>query len=167
MARHCSYGQNLQSRRLSCKYVTDVLVELKLIKHVKWASRVKSTTSIVGGSWNNKERRPRMQIRYDKKLGTFLYFPLSELRVALGVLKAIHKVCGADFILTAIRDMEEDLKPKALTFINYHHICELCVTEVDDRSPNAFLMTTRDLKGKENSRWTHYCCPTLKEKRPV
>lgn len=107
-----------------------------------------------------------MQIRYEKDAGVILVFPQSELKVALGILKAVHKVCGADFILSAINQIEEDLKPKELPMINYHSICHHCFRDLDTRDPNSYLMTTRNLKGVEDRRWIHYKCDPLKEKRP-
>ncbi len=103
-----------------------------------------------------------MQIRIDPNLGTFLYFPLSELRVALGVLKAIHKVCGAEFILTAINDIEAQLKPKLLTMVNYFHWCSTCGRDCDERDDNVMRITTDG-----DIQWRHKNCRPLNPFRPV
>lgn len=103
-----------------------------------------------------------MQIRYDQKVGTFLLFPPNEVRVALGVLKAIHKVCGGDFILTAINDMEDDLKPKLLPMINHWHCCSVCFRDCDERDDNVMCLT-RD----GDTTWRHRECKPLNPNRPV
>ena len=108
-----------------------------------------------------------MQIRYHKEAGVLLVFPLSELKVALGILRAIHKIQPQDFLKEAISDIEADMQPKQLPMVNHQHICENCFMMLDDRNPNAFHMTTRNLDGKETSRWIHYVCDELKLNRPV
>jgi hypothetical protein len=125
------------------------------------SSTASSTHFIVGG-----ERKRKMQVQLHKGTGVVLLFPQSEMNVALAVLKALHTATGQEFLKKAISDLEEMLKPKELPFKNYFHICRHCVTEMDERSPNAYLMTTKSLTGEEDSYWIHYQCPELKNDRP-
>lgn len=107
-----------------------------------------------------------MQIRYQKEVGVMMYFAQSEIRVALQILRAMYKLTQIDFIQEAIVGIEADMQPKRVQMVNHFHICEHCFMEIDDRDPNAYKMTTRDLKGEENSKWIHYVCKTLKDNRP-
>jgi hypothetical protein len=115
----------------------------------------------VGGNLNKNSRSKMMQIRFDQEMGTYLYFPPNEIKVALGVLKAIYKVCGAEFLLVAITDIEIYLKPPKLPFTLSTRICEKCFCEVDIKSDNAVHYTG------DQDKWLHRTCPTLKENRPV
>lgn len=104
-----------------------------------------------------------MQIKYVPHEGVILVFLAHEIAYAVAGLKAIHKNQPQDFLAQAINDIEADrVQPP-----NHFHICEHCFTELDDRDPNAFHMTTRSLDGKEVSKWVHYQCPELKLNRPV
>lgn len=107
-----------------------------------------------------------MLIKYDKRVGLILGFPLKELKVALGVMRGIYKISPHRFLEEAISDLENELKQKELRVTNYHHICQNCFRDLDSRDPNAYNMTTRDLKGEEDSRWIHYVCQDLKPNRP-
>lgn len=93
-------------------------------------------------------------------------FPNSELNVVLQVLRAMYRVTQYRFIGQAISDIEADMRPQVAA-VNYHHICEHCFMEVDERDPNAFRMTARAIDGKESSKWIHYKCPELKPNRSV
>lgn len=89
-------------------------------------------------------------------------FAMNEMLTLLAVLKALHKLTGADFIAQAIADIQLDLRLKQLPVNNYFHICEHCFRELDERDPNSFKMTTRSISGEENVKWVHYKCPELK-----
>jgi hypothetical protein len=115
----------------------------------------------VPGNLNSKERRLKVQIRLIKGTGVILVFPQSELRVALGILKAVHKVTNADFILEAINDIENELKPPQLPFTLSTRICEKCFCEVDIKTDNAIHYTG------DQDKWIHRTCPVLKDNRPV
>lgn len=106
-----------------------------------------------------------MIIHYDKGLAIVMGFPKMEFHVVLQILKALHKVNPQDFIKQAIDDVENDMKPKILSFEN-NHLCEHCKMMMKSGDSNNFLMTTRDLEGKEVSKWIHYQCPQLKNERP-
>lgn len=108
-----------------------------------------------------------MQVQIHVGTGVILLFPQSEMNVALAVLKALYTATGQEFLKQAISDLEELLKPKQVTHKNYFHICRHCVTEMDERNPNAYLMTTKSLTGEEDSYWIHYICKELKKDRPV
>ncbi len=107
-----------------------------------------------------------MIVQYNKDAGVALAFPMMEVQVALQILRALHQACNEDFILKAIAEIENDLKPKQLPHKNYFHICRNCVTEMDERDPNAYLMTTKSLNGEQDSYWVHYVCKELKNDRP-
>jgi hypothetical protein len=132
-----------------------VMVWCKNQTHAR-SSTALSTHSTVGG-----KRRRKMQIKYEKEAGVILYFPPNELKVVVGILKALHKVCGADFILTAINDIENDLKPKQLPMINYFHLCKNCGRDIDERHENTMCIT-RD----GDAMWQCRVCKPLKENRP-
>lgn len=89
-------------------------------------------------------------------------FAMSEMKILLEILKALHSLSGADFIAKAIADIEHDLQPKQLPVVNYFHICEHCFRELDERDSNSFKMTTRSISGDENVKWIHYKCKELK-----
>ena len=108
-----------------------------------------------------------MQVQIHVGTGVILLFPQSEMNVALAVLKALYTATGQEFLKKAISDLEELLKPKQLQFVNHFHICKLCHRDLDDRDPNSFLLTTRDLNKQEDSYWCHYVCKELKQDRPV
>lgn len=105
-----------------------------------------------------------MQIRYQTAAGVMIVFPVSELKVALSVLKAINKVEPRDFLKEAIKDIEHDLRPK-LTLVptkNYFHLCEKCHRDMDERDANSLNLVT-----ETNDKWVHHNCPPLKKNRPV
>lgn len=102
-----------------------------------------------------------MRIKYEKDVAMTLMFATSELKVALAVLKALHKAMPADFISNAIYDLEQDLKPKQTPLNNHHHICTRCCMMMDDREGNALHY----VKGDKDV-WFHQLCPELKKNRP-
>jgi hypothetical protein len=103
-----------------------------------------------------------MKIQYRQGKGIALYFPVSELKVALGILKAIYTIAKLPFVKEAIDDLEDDLLPRKLPFVNHHHFCESCFTEIDDRVGDNFVHYTSDKADK----WKHKICPSLKQGRP-
>lgn len=88
-------------------------------------------------------------------------FKVSEAKFFLAVLKGIQAVAKADFIQKAINNLEEHLKPKALPMINYHHVCQSCYRDLDERDDN-----TMRISHDEDVRWKHRVCPPLKKDRP-
>jgi CRISPR/Cas system-associated protein Cas10 (large subunit of type III CRISPR-Cas system) len=103
-----------------------------------------------------------MQIRYQTGVGTVLVFPQSEIRLVLGILKAVNKVEPQDFLKEAIKDIEHDLTPKLVKPVNYWHLCEVCHRDLDERDENV-LHITKDME----DRWIHRDgCPPLKKNRP-
>lgn len=103
-----------------------------------------------------------MQIRYQTGVGTVLVFPQSEIRVVLGILKAVNKVEPQDFLREAIKDIEHDLTPKLVKPVNYWHMCEKCNRDIDERDENSLHLVT-----ESDEKWVHHNCPTLKKNRPV
>lgn len=107
-----------------------------------------------------------MQIHFnqeakDQEFSLAIGFKKSELNFALAVLRGINGIVKADFIVKAIRDVEEYLKPPALPFINYHHICQSCFRDLDERDDNSIrLSKDADVKYK------HRVCSPLKKDRP-
>jgi len=104
-----------------------------------------------------------MQIEYSKGVGIRLYFPNIELKVALGILRAIYALQGLPFVKAAIDDLERDLRPR-LTLVSHYHFCLECMREIDDRddSGNYYFYENGVNKG-----WKHRECPPFKESRPV
>lgn len=98
-----------------------------------------------------------MHIKYQKGISVGILFPVEELKVALAVLKALHKSTGDSFILEAITAIEQDLQPKKLPVINYHHICSKCFRILDERDSNSL-----NIKKDGDSTWVHHNCPPLK-----
>lgn len=90
-----------------------------------------------------------------------LGFNIHEIKFALAVLKGIQNVVKADFIQEAIDDLEEFMKPKALPFINYFHICSHCKMDLDERNDNTMRISKDD-----DVTWQHRQCPVLKKDRP-
>jgi len=103
-----------------------------------------------------------MKILYNKSQGVAIQFSPSEIKIALIVLKSIHQWCGAGFIKEVIDDIEEDLKPKMLPMINYHHVCSRCCTMIDDRVGNNFVHYVNG----NTDEWRHHECHELKKNRP-
>ena len=106
-----------------------------------------------------------MQIKYVKNRGVLMAFEMSEVKMALVILKSIHYHNPGQFLKDVINDIEKDTVPKLPHVIPYH-MCEHCKMMMDAKDPNSFLMTTRDLAGKETSKWIHYVCKELKQ-RPI
>lgn len=97
-----------------------------------------------------------MQINFDKQVGIAIFFPVSELKFALSVLKGIQAVVKLDFIQEAIDDLEVAVRPR-LTLITHFHLCSECYREVDDRHHDT-LKIGRD----DDITYKHRVCPPLK-----
>jgi len=104
-----------------------------------------------------------MQIEYDKNMGLRLYFPKIELKVALGILKAIYALQKLSFVKEAIDDLEIDLRPR-LTMVSHYHFCLECMREIDDRDGGDNYY---HYENGVNNGWKHRECPPFKESRPV
>ena len=102
-----------------------------------------------------------MKIQYRQGKGIALYFPVSELKVALGILKAIYTISKLEFVHEAIKDLEDDLLPRKLPMINYFHLCCSCYRELDERDPDSLHIVT-----ETDDVYKHRNCPPLKENRP-
>lgn len=102
-----------------------------------------------------------MQIKFDEQAGLLIHFPPNELKFGLAVLKGIHNVIKADFIQNDINDLEQHLQPKKLPMINYHHVCQSCYRDLDERDDN-----TMRISHDEDVKWKHRNCPPLKKDRP-
>lgn len=102
-----------------------------------------------------------MKINYEKNVAVTLTFPITEVKAALAVLKALYKYTQLDFIREAITDIEGDMFRKVLPMINYHHICNRCCMMVDERSDNALHYTNGNI-----DIWNHKLCAPLKDNRP-
>jgi len=101
-----------------------------------------------------------MKIDYRQGKGISLFFPVSELKVALSILRALYTVSKLDFVMRAIIDIEEDLKPKLLPLVSHNHLCESCFRMVSDQEDNVVHLTgTVD-------KWKHKICKDLKKNRP-
>lgn len=98
----------------------------------------------------------KMKIFYKKDSHVIIKFGDNELKQALGVLKALAQYFRAEFIFDVAQELEDDLKPKQLTYSVYHHICEKCFCEIDTRDGNYL---------KVNGEWRHESCPPLKDNR--
>lgn len=109
-----------------------------------------------------------MKIYFHKKDGVAIGFDASEINTAQATLRGLYNATQNDFIKQAIDDIEKEFAPEVpkLPHINYFHICQHCFRDLDSRDPNSYSMTTRDLKGKEDTKWIHYCCKPLKQNRP-
>lgn len=101
-----------------------------------------------------------MQINYQQGKGIGLLFPVNELKVALGILKAIYTISKLSFVKEAIDDLEDDLLPRKLPFVNHFHFCEECFMEINDMVGDNFVHYTKGNK----SWWKHRFCPPLKER---
>ena len=107
-----------------------------------------------------------MQIHFnqeatEQEFSLAIGFKKPELNFALSVLRGINAIVKADWIAKAIRDVEEYLKPKALPFINYHHICQSCFRDLDERDDNSIRLSKDD-----DVKYKHRVCPPLKKDRP-
>lgn len=98
-----------------------------------------------------------MKINYEKNVAVSLTFPITEVKAALAVLKALYKYTQLDFIREAITDIEGDMFRKVLPMINFHHICTRCCMLMDERDENVMHYTN----GKIDS-WHHRLCLPLK-----
>lgn len=102
-----------------------------------------------------------MQIKFDEQAGLLIHFPPNELKFGLAVLKGIYNVVKADFIKNAIDDMEQHLKPKELPMINYHHVCQSCFRDIDERDDN-----TMRIQKDDDVKYKCRVCKPLKKDRP-
>lgn len=103
-----------------------------------------------------------VRILYEKGKGGAIAFPTNELKIFLALLKGLYKSMPADFIKEAIADVENDMKPQQLPFINYFHWCKSCGRDLDERDENSICIT-RD----GDAEWKHKSCPPLKTNRPI
>lgn len=97
----------------------------------------------------------------DQDFSVAIGFRKSELQFAVAVLRGIYQVVKADFIKTAISDIEESMRPKSLPHINYFHVCQSCFRDLDERDDNSMVMSHNG-----DAKWKHRVCPTLKKDRP-
>jgi len=99
-----------------------------------------------------------MEIRRLESGATILAFQPSELKIALGILKAIYTCSKLSFVKEAIDDIETELRPR-LTLVSHFHFCNFCCLEIDDRVGDNFI---HYINGDKNY-WRHRFCPTLKQ----
>jgi hypothetical protein len=97
-----------------------------------------------------------MHINFDKQVGVAIFFPVSELKFAVSVLKGINAVAKLSFIREAIEDIEASMRPR-LTLVTHYHLCSCCYRELDDRDPDT-LKIGRD----DDITYKHRICPPLK-----
>ena len=90
-----------------------------------------------------------------------IFFQENELKFAMSVLRGINAVAKQSFIQECIDDIELYLKPKALPFINHHHICQSCFRDLDERDNNSIRLSKDD-----DVKYKHRVCPPLKKDRP-
>ena len=90
-----------------------------------------------------------------------IFFQENELKFAMSVLRGINAVAKQSFIQECIDDIEIYLKPKALPFINYYHLCSSCFRSIDERDENTMCIT-RD----GDTKWKCRTCAPLKKHRP-
>jgi hypothetical protein len=102
-----------------------------------------------------------MKIDYRQGKGIALYFPVCELKVALGILKAIYTISKLAFVKEAIDDLEDDLLTRKIPMVIHYHSCFKCFCEVDDTKENAIHLVTPN-----DDKWAHRRCPDLKPNRP-
>lgn len=102
-----------------------------------------------------------MKINYNKGVAVTLVFSITEAKVALAVLKALHKSTQQDFIQEAITDIEGDMFRKVLPMVNYHRICTRCCMIIDERDPNVMHYVNGNIDS-----YHHQLCPELKHNRP-
>lgn len=108
-----------------------------------------------------------MRIFYSKQAGVTIHFSPNELKTAQGVLQALYDWSKADFIKAAIDDVAADLQPKLLPMINYHHLCQKCWRDIDERDANTRRVKyDDDLKGIHEVRWQCVVCKPIKDNRP-
>jgi len=98
-----------------------------------------------------------VKINYNKGVAVTLVFSITEAKVALAVLKDLHKSTQQDFIQEAITDIEGDMQPKKLPMKNYFHWCKDCGRDLDERSDNAISITKDG-----DTYWKHKVCVPLK-----
>ncbi len=100
-----------------------------------------------------------MKIFYLKDSHVILKFGSTELRQALGVLKALAQYFRADFIFQIAQELQDDLFPKPLLPYRHHvHLCEKCFRMMDiDKEAHLHHY------GKDKDYYTHQNCPPLQE----
>ena len=108
-----------------------------------------------------KPRSTEVKIDYRQGKGIALYFPVSELPVALGILRAIYSHAKLEFVAEAIKDLEDDLLTRILPMVNHNHLCCSCYRMLDDRDPDSLHIVT-----ETDEVYKHRTCPPLKENRP-
>lgn len=95
-----------------------------------------------------------MKVHVNDDSTVHLEFHSTEIRFALGVLKALYTHTRLDFIGKAIDDIEKRLTHKMpqLTHILTHRICETCFCEIDLK---------RDQHIVRDDVYRHTQCPAL------
>lgn len=100
-----------------------------------------------------------MKIFYKKDSHVIIKFGATEMKQALGVLKALAVHFKAVFILQVAQELQDDLFPKPqLPFVQYYRLCTKCCCEIDLRK-DKFLHRI----GENEDTWQHVECPPLKE----
>lgn len=102
-----------------------------------------------------------MKVFYKKDTHVILLFGSTELKQALGVLKALAQHFKVKFLHDAAGDLERDLAQPRLGYVMHTKICEECGTEIDLNGENK-----NHQKDEDDDRWVHKTCPTLKPHRP-
>ena len=103
-----------------------------------------------------------MKINYLQHKMLALYFPVSELKFALAILKSIYAVAKLPFVKEAIDDITDDLLPRKIPFVSRYHVCENCTREIDEKVGDNFI----HYQSETTDKWFHRTCPPLKENRP-
>ena len=98
-----------------------------------------------------------MKIDYRQGKGIALYFPVIELKVALGILKAIYTISKLPFVKEAIDDLEDDLLPRKIPMVSHFHYCSKCLREIDDLVGDNFIHIIHG-----DDKWIHRKCPPTK-----
>ena len=99
----------------------------------------------------------RVKVFYNKGSNVVIYFPATELKQALGVLKALAMYFKAPFLLNVAERLENDLTPKLSMPPLTTRICENCFTEIDISSDEYVHV---------DDTYMHRNCPALKQDRP-
>ena len=100
-----------------------------------------------------------MKIFYKKDQHVILKFGATEMKQALGVLKALAQYFKADFIFKVAQELQDDLFPKPkLPFVQYYRLCTKCFCEIDLRK-DKFLHRI----GEKDDTWEHQECKPLKD----
>ena len=98
-----------------------------------------------------------MKVFYKKDAHVILHFGSTELKQALGILKALAKYFNLQSLWDVAGDLEKDLQKPKLGYVMHTKLCEACAMEIDLLSDN---------KHETESGWFHKVCPTLKKVRP-